>query len=117
MAAKSGFDLDGASLADLEAHRQKVEAKITSLRAAKRDDVLAQVRELLASIGETPESAFGAGRRRTTPATTQKVGRGSVKAKFQDKETGDSWSGRGKQPIWLRERLAAGRKLEEFEVR
>jgi hypothetical protein len=36
--------------------------------------------------------------------------------KFRDK-SGNTWAGRGAQPIWLREKLKAGAKLEDFAVR
>jgi DNA-binding protein H-NS len=48
-------------------------------------------------------------------------GRGSamkgrkVPAKYRDKE-GNTWAGRGAQPVWLREKLKAGAKLEDFAV-
>jgi DNA-binding protein H-NS len=48
-------------------------------------------------------------------------GRGSamkgrkVPIKYRDKE-GNTWAGRGAQPVWLRERLKAGAKLEDFAV-
>jgi hypothetical protein len=48
-------------------------------------------------------------------------GRGSVlkgrKAaiKYRDRQ-GNTWAGRGAQPVWLREKLKAGAKLEDFAV-
>ena len=41
---------------------------------------------------------------------------GKVAAKYINKATGDSWSGRGLQPKWLRAALESGRKIEEFKV-
>jgi DNA-binding protein H-NS len=38
-----------------------------------------------------------------------------VPAKYRDKE-GHTWAGRGAQPVWLREKLKAGAKLEDFAV-
>ena len=38
-----------------------------------------------------------------------------VPAKYRDKE-GNTWAGRGAQPVWLREKLKAGAKLEDFSV-
>lgn len=38
-----------------------------------------------------------------------------VAVKYRDKE-GNTWAGRGAQPVWLRERLKAGAKLEDFAV-
>src|SRR5262249_151880 len=48
-------------------------------------------------------------------------GRGSamkgrkVAVKYRDKE-GNTWAGRGAQPVCLREKLKAGRNLEDFAV-
>jgi DNA-binding protein H-NS len=35
--------------------------------------------------------------------------------KYRDR-SGNTWAGRGAQPIWLREKLKAGAKLEDFAV-
>ena len=66
-----------------------------------------QLEEQLSKLG----GAVGSGRR----------GRGSamkgrkVPIKYRDKE-GNTWAGRGAQPVWLREKLKAGAKLEDFSV-
>jgi DNA-binding protein H-NS len=46
--------------------------------------------------------------------------RGSLKGrkvaiKYRDR-SGNTWAGRGVQPVWLREKLKAGAKLEDFAV-
>ena len=38
-----------------------------------------------------------------------------VPVKFRDRE-GNTWAGRGALPVWLREKLKAGAKLEDFGV-
>jgi DNA-binding protein H-NS len=35
--------------------------------------------------------------------------------KYRDNE-GNSWAGRGAQPVWLREKLKAGAKLDDFAI-
>jgi DNA-binding protein H-NS len=66
-----------------------------------------QLEEQLSKLG----GEAGGGRR----------GRGSamkgrkVPAKYRDKE-GNTWAGRGAQPVWLREKLKAGAKLEDFAI-
>src|SRR5215475_8341135 len=49
-----------------------------------------------------------------------KVGGSSLKgrkvpAKYRDR-SGNTWAGRGAQPKWLREKLKAGARLEDFAV-
>jgi DNA-binding protein H-NS len=38
-----------------------------------------------------------------------------IPVKYRDKE-GNTWAGRGAQPVWLREKLKGGAKLEHFAV-
>ena len=53
-------------------------------------------------------------------ATGRRGRRGAMKGrkvavKYRDKQ-GNTWAGRGAQPVWLREKLKGGAKLEEFAV-
>jgi DNA-binding protein H-NS len=38
-----------------------------------------------------------------------------VPIKYRDR-SGNTWAGRGAQPVWLREKLKAGAKIEDFAV-
>lgn len=118
----NGFTLETAGLEELEEMRQKIDARAAALRAERRETVMAQVRELLASIGETPEGLARGARR---PAGGQGGGSGKkaaaasggiVAAKYRDPASGQTWTGRGKQPVWLRDKLAGGASLEDFAV-
>jgi len=51
--------------------------------------------------------------RGTRGASTLKGRR--VPIKYRDK-SGNTWTGRGVQPVWLREKLKSGAKLEDFAV-
>ena len=42
--------------------------------------------------------------------------RGKVAAKYRNSATGETWSGRGLQPRWLKAALATGKKLADFAV-
>jgi DNA-binding protein H-NS len=39
-----------------------------------------------------------------------------VPAKYRDPATGDSWSGRGLQPKWLKAALTSGRRIDDFKL-
>ncbi len=41
---------------------------------------------------------------------------GSVAAKYRNPSTGETWSGRGLKPRWLRSAVEGGRSLEDFAV-
>ena len=49
------------------------------------------------------------------PRARKKAG-GKVAAKYRNASTGESWSGRGLQPRWLKAALASGRKLSDFAL-
>lgn len=46
----------------------------------------------------------------------RKGGTGKVAPKYRD-ENGNTWAGRGQRPIWLRNALATGRKIEDFAIK
>ena len=56
----------------------------------------------------TPKAARGASAGTGTGA--------KVAAKYRDARTGESWSGRGLQPRWLKAALASGKKLGDFAL-
>jgi DNA-binding protein H-NS len=66
-----------------------------------------QLEEQLSKLG----GEVGGGRRGRGSAMKGK----KVPIKYRDKE-GHAWAGRGAQPVWLREKLKAGAKLEDFAV-
>jgi DNA-binding protein H-NS len=49
-----------------------------------------------------------------TRGTSSLKGR-RVPIKYRDR-SGNTWAGRGAQPVWLREKLKSGAKLEDFAV-
>jgi DNA-binding protein H-NS len=64
-----------------------------------------QLRDQLSRLG-------GGERKRGRPSLLK--GR-KVAIKYRDR-SGNTWAGRGAQPVWLREKLKAGAKLEDFAV-
>jgi DNA-binding protein H-NS len=53
--------------------------------------------------------------RRSRQVEPRKATRRKVAAKYKD-GSGNSWSGRGSQPRWLKEALTRGEKLETFAI-
>jgi DNA-binding protein H-NS len=100
-----------ATLQDLLSQKQALERQIEQTQRAERANAIAKVRALMAEYGLSIAD-LGA-----KPASRRGASKGSkVAAKYRDKATGDSWSGRGLQPKWLKAALASGRKLSEFAV-
>jgi DNA-binding protein H-NS len=101
------------SLKELLAQKAELDRRIAETQRAEREQALAQVRTLMAEYGLTMADVAGHGRAASAPRG--KPG-GSVAPKYRDPATGQTWSGRGLQPRWLREALAAGRPIAEFAI-
>ena len=84
------------------------------LKRKEVDGVIARIKEAIAAYGLT---TVDLGLR--VPKPGFKKGKGKRKAvkavKFRD-AAGNTWVGRGPRPLWLREALAAGKKVEDFAV-
>lgn len=110
MAKTGGIDLSKLSIEELQGLARDIEEEIVSRREADRERVLAQMRELAASLGLTLEEVLRQERgrdRAKVPASS------TVKFRHPDNPA-LTWSGRGKRPQWITEWLGAGRTLEEL---
>lgn len=51
-----------------------------------------------------------------TAKKTSSDKRAAVAPKYRDNETGQTWTGRGKAPTWLANKMAAGASKESFKI-
>jgi DNA-binding protein H-NS len=98
-----------ASLQELMAQRAALEKQIEETQQRERSDAIAKVRSLMADYGLT--IADLSGRAKGVPKAPSKVA-----AKYRNKATGETWSGRGLKPKWLQAAINGGAKLEDFAV-
>lgn len=101
-----------ASLQDLIAQRDALERQIELTKKEQRSNAIDKIRALMR---EYDLSVSDLSSRSGSKSGTGKKG-GKVAAKYRDTATGDTWSGRGLQPKWLKAAMASGRKLEDFAV-
>jgi len=99
------------------------------LKIKERPYVIGQIKQAIAYYGLTagdlgvtravarPQGSKKASSEKATSGRVSTKGRklGPVAVKYRDR-AGNTWTGRGSQPIWLRDALAAGRKLSDFTV-
>lgn len=111
-----------ATLKELLAQRAALEKQIKETQTTERSQAIAQIRSLMAEYGltiaELQQSPSGRKGRKTSARGAGKPAapKAKVPAKFRDTATGNTWSGRGLQPNWLKAALAAGRSLDEFRI-
>ena len=102
-----------ASLQDLLDRKAALEKEIETTRKQERADAISKVRALMTQYGLTVSDLSSKG----APKAGGSGKGGKVAVKYRNTATGDTWSGRGLQPKWLKAALAAGRKIDEFSVK
>ena len=100
-----------ASLHELIAQKEALEREIEKTRQNDRSEAIAKVRALMDEYGLTVADL--AARNSAKPHAGKGV---KVAAKYRNTATGETWSGRGLQPKWLKAALAAGGRLADFAV-
>ncbi|NHC08359.1 H-NS histone family protein [Azonexus fungiphilus] len=90
-----------ATLAELKAQKDALEAQIAEAIKTERKDAIAQVRELIAAFELTEKEVFA----------KKRGAKSTVAAKYKNPQTGETWTGRGRTPKWL-----AGKNKEDFAI-
>ena len=100
-----------ATLSELLAQKAELERQIADTQRAERADALAQIRQLMAQYGLDLADISGRGGNSPARAPSAKVA-----PKYRDPATGQTWSGRGLQPNWLKAALANGKSIADFAL-
>jgi DNA-binding protein H-NS len=101
-----------ATLQELLAQKEALERQIEQTKKHQRGEAIDKVRALMAEYGLSVAD-LGA---KAPGKAKSSAGTGKVPAKYRNASTGESWSGRGLQPRWLKAALASGKKLGDFAV-
>ncbi|CAB3773827.1 H-NS family nucleoid-associated regulatory protein [Paraburkholderia humisilvae] len=96
-----------ATYLELRAQAETLLQQAEKARLAEIQVVIEDVRSRVAEYGLTPEQVFGRER-----ASRKTGARGAVLPKYRDPSTGTTWSGRGREPHWIK-----GKKRERFLIK
>lgn len=99
-----------ASLNELLAQKAAIEKQIIDVQREERGAAIAKVKALMAEYGLTLVDIGS----KAAAAPRKPVSK--VAAKYRNPATGDTWSGRGLQPKWLKAALAEGKALADFAL-
>ncbi len=91
-----------ATYKELMARKQELDSQIENARRAEAASALAGIKETIAAFGFTPDEVFGSPRQPKA---------GGAAPRFRNPTTGDTWSGRGPRPRWLKDQ-----DLEPFRI-
>lgn len=97
---------DGLTVAELDALIAKASEFRDETRERRRKELRSEIEERLKAEGFTAHEVLGA-KLKPKPDT--------LPPKYAD-ETGRTWSGKGRVPGWLQERIDRGEALEMFAI-
>ena len=102
-------EYNNLSETELQAVIDKAEKALKDKQSKKRKDVIAQIKELAASIGVTVD---------IQDAEKKSVKKGKkVAAKYLNPDdASQTWTGRGVAPKWMQALIEAGRDKSEFLI-
>lgn len=102
-------------LRELLAQKAALDRQIEETQRAQRASAIEQIRSLMAEYQlSAADLKIGRGSRSKADAPSKSSSK--VAPKYRNAETGETWSGRGLQPRWLKAALAQGRKIDDFAV-
>ncbi|WP_269504860.1 H-NS histone family protein [Burkholderia sp. IMCC1007] len=92
---------------ELKAQADELMKRAEEAKLAELEAVLQEVRARIAEYGLTPKQLFGRLRNAGSPAKPVSA----IPPKYRDPSTGATWTGRGREPAWIR-----GKRRERFLI-
>lgn len=101
-------------LNEAEAVANELRKQLETERKGERTQAIAAAKELIKTYDLTASELGFSGKGAAKRAGGDK--RNVVAPKYQDPDSGKTWTGRGKSPAWLSAQLAAGRSKQDFLI-
>lgn len=101
--------IDKLSLAELQSLKKMVDKAIGQFEVRKRKEALAAIEAKAKEMGFSLNELTG------KPKGTAKAPASAPKYRHPENAS-MTWSGRGRQPGWIKEGLASGKSLEDFAI-
>lgn len=98
-----------ASYKELVAQAEALMKQAEAARKTEIAGVIADINAKMAEYGITVADLGGTAKKAAG-------GKSVVAAKYRNTATGETWSGRGRAPVWLSDAEAAGKTREEFLI-
>lgn len=110
------IDLAGYNLAELKGLQFDIEKEIKVRQNDEVKKARDQIQKIAQDLGVSVEELIAGGGSKS--AGKGKGGTGAkVAAQYENPEDkSQTWTGRGRQPKWIAEGIAGGKKLEDFKI-
>ncbi|MEW6445412.1 MAG: H-NS family nucleoid-associated regulatory protein [Pseudomonadota bacterium] len=108
------IDLSQFTIEELDELSKRAQAAIRQIKAKRASDLRRQVEQTAAALGISVAELVG-----LEKGSAKRASSGSkVAPKYRNPTNADqTWTGRGQKPVWLREQLDKGARLEDFLIR
>jgi len=97
---------------ELLAQASELEKQAEALLSQERSAQIAQIRQAMSEFNISIEDLQGTAKTRKEAEDGTRV---KVPAKYRNAQ-GETWTGRGRQPRWVADHVAAGGKVEDFAI-
>lgn len=106
------MDFSQYTIEQLEAFQDEIAKEINAQRDAKRRSLRKDMERLAKEAGVSLDELFN-----EATAKPAKASKGSVAAKYRNpNDATQTWTGRGRQPLWVVAALAEGKLLSDLEI-
>lgn len=105
--------LDSMTYAQLRDLRDRVDAAMLATQASERQELRAKMEAMAAKAGLSIADVLGS----KSVNNSSKLKGSKVAVKYRNpKDTSQTWTGRGRKPLWLVDALKKGQKIDTFLV-
>ncbi|MEJ6396046.1 H-NS histone family protein [Gymnodinialimonas sp. 2305UL16-5] len=101
-------DLTKLSLDELKRLQKEADQAVASFEARKRAEAVAELEKVAAKHGYKLKDLVGAKPGKATPQGVAKYAHPENPSK--------TWTGKGRQPAWIKDGIVAGKSLEDFAI-
>ncbi|OYY73253.1 MAG: hypothetical protein B7Y40_10230 [Gammaproteobacteria bacterium 28-57-27] len=109
------LDLNTYSIEELSNLISRAEATIRHKKVETADVLRKQVEQTAAALGVSINELLGLDKSSKRVAATGSKTSTKVAPKYRDAH-GNTWTGRGQKPVWMRDAIAQGAKQEDFLI-
>lgn len=108
----ANIDLSGYTLGALKDLQREIETQIKDRQQQDLQKAREQILEIAQKAGLPVDELIAANIKKSKKGTGQKV-----QARFRNPaNNAQTWTGRGRQPRWIADGLAAGKSLDDFRI-
>ncbi|MGZ4925331.1 MAG: H-NS histone family protein [Halobacteriota archaeon] len=110
------IDLSGYNLSELKGLQFDIEKTIKDRQQDEVRKAREQIQAIAQGLGVSIEDLISASSSKSG-ASTKRGSSAKVDAQYRNPaDSSQTWTGRGRQPKWIAEGLAGGKKIEDFRI-